>query len=291
MPKQAMTTSEFLNQHPFCCFCGGVVPATTRDHVPPKIAFHNKDWPEGFEFPACKECNGGTKLLDQEFALLCAFGGFDGPINPLRMAQFKKTYTAVVNNNIALAIGLRPSANQKRHALKELGQTLPRGSTYNEQPIIQLPHKAVLAHEVLAFKLGCALHYHHYKRALPANAKIADALNTNFSIVTEGVSEKLLKMTVLAPPPMRGNKDLREQFEYRYSPPNDFGMGIYICKFGESFHLNILTLEQPENVDQHLGGVVCVKNFLKGVDERAKALDTLSTHAMFGATWPKNYVA
>ncbi len=286
MPKQALTQAEFLELNPLCCFCGGAVPATTRDHVPPRIAFHNKEWPEGFEFPACEACNGGTKLLDQEFALLCAYGGFEGPVSPSRMKQFTKTFTGVLNNNPSLAIGLRMTSNQKRHAMKRLGRSLPLGSTYNEQPIIKLPPKAELAHEVLAFKLGCALHYRHFKKALPQTGKVANAMNTNFSVITEGISEDFLKVTTLAPPPMRGKKNLRGQFEYRFTPPNDMGVGVYICKFGDSFQLNILTLEHPERVEQHVGSVAFVKDFLKGVDQKAKALETLSTHLMMGGPWP-----
>lgn len=286
MPKQALTTQEFLKLHPFCCFCGGIVPATTRDHVPPRIAFHNKDWPEGFEFPACKQCNSSTRLLDQEFALLCAYGGFDQSVGQARFDHFKKVFTAIANNNLPLAVGLRMSSNEKRRTMREWGQTISRGSTYNELPILQLPPRAALAHEVLGFKLGCALHYMHYKRPLAETSRVANKINTNATFMSEGVAPVLLDNTVHAPHPMRGKKNLSEQFAYRYAPPNDLRVGVFVCKFGDSFHLNIVSIENPSAVTFDLGELSPVAGYLADVNFRATKLETLSTHTMFGGPWP-----
>jgi hypothetical protein len=59
---------RFLADHPFCCFCGGTVAATTTDHVPNKAFFVNRDWPEGYEFPACSNCQGNSRVSE----LVCA---------------------------------------------------------------------------------------------------------------------------------------------------------------------------------------------------------------------------
>jgi hypothetical protein len=47
-----------------CIYCGGVVPATTVDHMPPRIMFHGKRRPRGLEFASCQKCNEGTKHAD-----------------------------------------------------------------------------------------------------------------------------------------------------------------------------------------------------------------------------------
>jgi hypothetical protein len=62
-------TARRLAQHPLCCFCGGKTPATSLDHVPPKIVFWGKRRPNGLEMPACDACNQGTKKLDQAAGL------------------------------------------------------------------------------------------------------------------------------------------------------------------------------------------------------------------------------
>jgi hypothetical protein len=51
---------EFFTKNPWCIFCGGTVAATTVEHCPPRAMFDNKEWPEGYAFPACASCNGGS---------------------------------------------------------------------------------------------------------------------------------------------------------------------------------------------------------------------------------------
>jgi hypothetical protein len=46
---------------PLCIYCGGVVRATTIDHMPPRIMFYGKRHPKGLEFASCQKCNEGTK--------------------------------------------------------------------------------------------------------------------------------------------------------------------------------------------------------------------------------------
>ena len=53
-----------------CIFCGGNKPATTMEHCPPRAMFQNRQWPEGFEFPACADCNHGTGDVDVLIAML-----------------------------------------------------------------------------------------------------------------------------------------------------------------------------------------------------------------------------
>lgn len=281
MSKQAIGQEEFLKLNPFCCFCGGVNLATTRDHVPPKIAFTNKAWPEGFEFPACEKCNSSTKLLDQEFALLCAYGGFGKDVAPTNLDHFRKVFTGVMNNNRSLAIGLSMTSNEKRRAMREWGRTIARGSTYKEQPIIKLPPRAELAHDTLAFKLGCALHYKHFGRPLSGTSKVVTSIETNASLLGEDAALHFLKHTLPAPSPMRGRKNLAEQFAYRFATSNDLRVGAFVCKIGDSFLLNILTFENPKSVKFNLTAFSAVAGYLAEVNCRAKSLETISTHLMF----------
>lgn len=67
---------KFLVEHPDCYFCG-VGRATTIDHVPPRACFPRGYAPEGFEFPACKECNQGADKNDQIFGMYSMLLDFD----------------------------------------------------------------------------------------------------------------------------------------------------------------------------------------------------------------------
>ena len=61
---------RFLASNPICVFCGGVNPATTVEHCPPRALFQHKHWPEGFDFAACEACNHGTGDQDAIVAML-----------------------------------------------------------------------------------------------------------------------------------------------------------------------------------------------------------------------------
>lgn len=67
----------FLKVNPLCIFCGGVESATTIEHCPPRALFQFRQWPEGFEFPACGNCNGNTSNDDLLLAMLARMNPFD----------------------------------------------------------------------------------------------------------------------------------------------------------------------------------------------------------------------
>lgn len=51
-------------RYPFCIYCGGNVPATEIDHMPPRVMFRLTQRPKGLEFPSCSEFNKGTSAAD-----------------------------------------------------------------------------------------------------------------------------------------------------------------------------------------------------------------------------------
>src|SRR4051794_40646259 len=61
---------QFLKDHPLCCFCGGATTATTEDHVPSRALFRDRQWPEGYVFPACQKCNGVSSKHELIIAML-----------------------------------------------------------------------------------------------------------------------------------------------------------------------------------------------------------------------------
>lgn len=61
---------KFLQENPLCCFCGGGRPAEEPDHIPSRSMFLNRQWPEGFEFPACVECNRETRYDEEIVAFI-----------------------------------------------------------------------------------------------------------------------------------------------------------------------------------------------------------------------------
>src|SRR5215213_5524056 len=85
---------KFLQQHPFCCFCGGSTFATTRDHVPSRGMFAGRIWPEGYEFPACYDCNHGTQRDDAIVAVCSRIHSGNRDQTPQEKEEWRKQLRA-----------------------------------------------------------------------------------------------------------------------------------------------------------------------------------------------------
>lgn len=99
-------TQQFLKEHPFCCFCGGNEPATTRDHVPSRQIFTGKLRPQGLEVPACDRCNSGTSRHEQVAAMFSRL--YPDPVKRLEKEETQKIIWAVNRNNPLLFGELAP---------------------------------------------------------------------------------------------------------------------------------------------------------------------------------------
>ena len=81
MGEKKNRRETFLLAHPVCVFCGGGAKATTKEHCPPRSMFQGRQWPEGFEFPACDSCNHGTSDQDLLVAMLARMDPFENQGN------------------------------------------------------------------------------------------------------------------------------------------------------------------------------------------------------------------
>jgi hypothetical protein len=45
-------------------------PPATIDHVPARAFFRGRQWPEGYEFAVCEECNNETRIDELIFSAL-----------------------------------------------------------------------------------------------------------------------------------------------------------------------------------------------------------------------------
>ena len=100
-----------------CCFCGGLVPATSRDHQPARALFDRKEWPEGYEFPACKQCNFESKQHEGVLAVFVRLA-IDGR-DPQTNKDLGK-YLDGMRNNYPDALRVL-TTNEKRAFFKEEG--------------------------------------------------------------------------------------------------------------------------------------------------------------------------
>jgi 5-methylcytosine-specific restriction endonuclease McrA len=87
---------HILKGNPTCIYCGGVSPATTVEHMPPRVIFWGKDRPKGLEFPSCEQCNNSTRLSDQVAGLMSRI--YPDSANPEHGEEVRRLLRAISNN-------------------------------------------------------------------------------------------------------------------------------------------------------------------------------------------------
>jgi len=234
----------FFQRHPMCCFCGGTTLATTIDHVPQRAMFDNKIWPEGYEFPACDDCNQRTANDEQLVAMLAK-------VRPAYESDavtedLMKRATAVRNNHREIfdSFGLLGAAETKR-LVRDRGISVPAGMVPSEVPILSLRHPAIAAvMDAFAAKLLMALHYRHTGTILPESGIITYRWYTNADTRPEAL-DQVLKVLKGNPELRRQTTSLKEQFDYRFAVESNMNTAGFLVEFATAFYIFGLTSSEP----------------------------------------------
>lgn len=223
---------EFLGQHPLCCFCGGNTASVERDHVPGRAFFADRHWPEGFEFPACEQCNRATRNIEQVAALL-SFINTDVP--PGIDEIFKRVHAAE-NNNPGLLEEMKPTLQQLKTAREKYGLMPPAGEDITAMRV-RFVSGPIVSNAMAQFsrKLLCALFYKHTNQILRSAGVIATRWYTNVQINAEEIDRALAKVTPNVPVLERNTMVLNDQFFYRYGIVDTKRVGAFLAFFRQSF--------------------------------------------------------
>jgi hypothetical protein len=146
-----------LEDHPLCCFCGGVTPSTTVDHVPPQACFPKGFFPEGFEFPACESCNGSTKKQDQIFGYYMQMGNPD--LFTKDLTSMWKLQDGIKNNYPSALLNVRLSNEERAKGLAQMGIEVPKDADLSNMPLGALPAEFPEASTMIGRKIACAIYY------------------------------------------------------------------------------------------------------------------------------------
>ncbi|WP_162917473.1 hypothetical protein [Dongia deserti] len=227
----------FLQEHPFCCFCGGTAKTTTEDHIPARAIWDGRVWPEGYAFPACGHCNDATRTDELIISLLSRM--YPDPATPQAREEMRKAMRGVSNNVPGLLEAMAQSAQQLREAAHH-GVALHDGNTLEGLPMISLQdqriHDAVTAYGT---KLGCALHYLHTGRIIPATGEIISRWFSNLDAIEGKIPESAFHLAREIPELHRGNRQLHDQFSYGFAITDDARLGFYLTTFRQSFAIAI----------------------------------------------------
>jgi len=225
----------FFAEHRFCCFCGGGAAATERDHVPNRAFFHNRDWPVGYEFPACNPCQISSRKAELVIAALALSA--EPSLSKNASEEIVKLYAGFANyDREAFAEFLGPE-RMSSLALPRSVQAhfrTPNGVVMNIGDRIQ---GYLLAY---ANKLIKALYYKHAGSVLPIDAKIEIFMVSNADIGTP--QERLLSSFRFPGTPnlvrstnARTGKPLTEQFSYTYWTGEKSRNAAFEVRFHQSF--------------------------------------------------------
>lgn len=192
-----------------CVYCGGVNPATSIDHAPPKAMFDGKIRPEGLEVPACKPCHDSLRAID----LLTSMIGWSFPDGetPRERATAERLITGV-GNNIPGALEAMYISDEEnaRLASREGTDRLDGGYMSVGHPAIQG------CVQRFATRVAIAVDFAEGHRILGPGGGALSRWFTNVSAMRGELPQSI--STLLA-----GAKDLRQgtwttsdQFGYRY---------------------------------------------------------------------------
>lgn len=225
---------QFLADNPLCCFCGGTRVSEEIDHIPSRVLFKNRQWPEGFEFPACSKCNRATSLDEQVVAMLSLVTA--STTDPSIADLIQERMQAIANNLPELFIEMNPTTDQLREAASKY--TFPKSQKH---PISKLPVLSVrgpLVNSAIANfgrKLACALYYKHTHRIASPDAQIALRWYTNLQIDNNEIPRELADILVNFPVLRRAKISLDDQFFYRWAVSETESMGVFLAFFRNAF--------------------------------------------------------
>ncbi|HEX4172370.1 MAG TPA: hypothetical protein VHY82_07825 [Acetobacteraceae bacterium] len=220
-----MYRQGFLLGHLRCAYCGG--PATTTDHCPARCCFRGRQWPEGYEFPACEPCNQAGRLDEQVLAVFfCVKLNQEGST-----AEWQALMRGTANNQRAiLDEWLGMSRNQQRSSLRQAfgmdGDAMRRAG-WGSINLGPLSHGVI---ERFIIKLGKALYYKHlgeifdgviYARHISAVGKDA----------TPELFDDVLRLAPQWANTERNGRSLADQFVYRFNSSEELGVVYAVVQF------------------------------------------------------------
>lgn len=230
---------RFFEEHPHCCFCGGLERATERDHVPGRQFFRTRDIPTNeFVFPACAKCNLGTRI--SEIVAACYFR-MRNNVDQIESREIEGMLRGLKNNapltfdEIAFAL---PGSTKLKRLLEE--RHGPNDLTVRRMGMNSRAHL-----ERFSAKLALAMHYKLVKKSLPEGEYVYINLRNNLHFLLGAVPPADLPFGLISQLE-QGSKTSFGQFEYRYVLGIDFEGGAFQANFNNNWVITMITAARGE---------------------------------------------
>ena len=198
--------------------------------------FRGRVWPEGFEFPACGQCNSGSSDDD----LISSWLSYLGPnTQGEELKQGKGLMFQVGRQRRQLLQSMfNLSVTERRQKARDLGWTPAVGETYNDFPGVKVPPEVHAAVRVFAGKLTKALFWMHTGSIFPSDGGILFHWFTNANLLKDGRIPALEGFSQFSPhdvPLRRGGKDLTDQLDIRFLADSTAGLALTMAAFRRAF--------------------------------------------------------
>ncbi|MHA1524459.1 MAG: hypothetical protein ACTSY1_08650 [Alphaproteobacteria bacterium] len=226
--KPPTYTQRFLVEHPNCCFCGGLTPATTRDHVPAKTFFDGKHRPKGLEVPACKQCQEYSKKHELVASMIARI--FPDASTPTQKREIPKIMRRANKAVPGLLEELRPSPRQQS-MMPEIQKREP-----NAAGVLNVSGPLVnTSLDIVGIKMTIALHYEKTRIIVPKDGAISIRIYSNYDALDGKIPKKLMKILGPEDTLQQGKWSVSNQFSYAYAISDTKQNAIYFSTFRYSF--------------------------------------------------------
>lgn len=238
--RDRIRRQAFFDKHPVCCFCGGETPAVEIDHIPARHLFIGRQWPMGYEFPACATCNDASASDELIMGFLVRI-----QISDLTSDDEKELERAIWNINDRhpeLLKDLRElSRTETRRFMREQGISM--AALCPEPYVVTFPDVLMDVPQRYGEKLGKALYYLHTGRIVSALGGVTVQAMTNTQFMSARFPIEKSRVLDRKPVLTRSGKSLEDQFAYRYAVPDDGFGAAFLVQFRESTAMLIVVHE------------------------------------------------
>lgn len=209
--RKRSATERFLERHPFCCLCGGTIPATTIEHAPPSVFFIEKQLPSGsHRVPACDRCNHGSSQQDQ-VAALAAMTMASAHRYDLPDGYCDKLIKGVSNNAPDAFRAMSLGVDRAKKFLLRVNGLL------RESYEVEIDRSLFTDWlEPWAAKQAYALHYLHTGEIVPPTARVLVGWYSNADLVEGRSPERLMQALPNIGELRQGVKTSGIQFSYKW---------------------------------------------------------------------------
>ena len=245
---------RFFAKHPFCCFCGGKVAATTIDHVPNRACFLGRAFPDDFEFPACNDCQNASRKNEMAFSFAVQMMEHD-PANQ-DPGSWQKAIAGLANNFREALPNPYIAGAEKRKGLARLGHGRPPGVFSKDLPVATVPkalNEAILAY---AKKITVAMFYKEKQRPPERNYLVWTIWSQAVDLTMESFFTSLAEKTPIVKFGKRSNMNIGNRLIYRCNYADDPDILLLGMQFGLSIIVTSLIVEPKARIElgQPTGG-------------------------------------